>query len=494
MSRKALLPLIVTSVILMVFAGPRAQTTKSRVGKLEFDGGYPSKKTVERMYETMDLQRTVQAYLLTVPLVGFAQWKDQHEDVFGAEDGDVVYYASHQDKLGMLTPDAVAPYVVGFYDLKASGPLIIEYPSGPTVGRVLNVWQRPIGRLGLDAEGGDAGGKYLVMMPGQSIGDVDGCTIIESDSYNIAHGLRILSTDTDEIEAIRESYRAYPYTSRHEPRPTQVITPDGREWSGRQPRGLAYWELVSRMIREEPTHDLDRVILSTLDSVGIEERRPFDPDDQQKVMLEEATVIGEAMAASLSFALRQKDDAAYPGTNWRIPILFGDHREVDPGTVINHRAARFYQANGLSADTTIPTRSQKLVSLSAFRDKGGRWLQGENSYRLRIPPNPPGGSSWAVTIYDAGTRSFVDTEHQIVGVNSRMDLTRNEDGTIFLYFGPKEPNDEAKRKNWIPTLKDRGWFAYILLREPTDAFFDQTWPLPDIRRTDDGDDLYGGGG
>jgi hypothetical protein len=248
------------------------------------------------------------------------------------------------------------------------------------------------------------------------------------------------------------------------------------------------------MLHEEPTHDLDLAILSTLDSVGIRDRGPFEPDERQTALLEEAAVLGDAMARSLSFAMRQNDDAAYGGTRWRVSILFGDHREVVPSAVIDHRAARFHRTHGLNPNTTVPTRSSKLVSLSTFRDKSGRWLQGENSYRLRIPSAPPEGGSWTLTIYDAETRSFIETEQRIVGVDSRMDLASNDDGTIFLYFGPKEPNDEDKKKNWIPTLKDRGWFAYILLRDSTDAFFDESWPLQDMRRTDDGDDLYGGGG
>jgi hypothetical protein len=494
MSRKTLLTLIVASMILLAFAVSQAETIKSRVGKLDFDGGYPSKKTVERLYEATDLQRAVQAYLWAIPVTAFAQWQTQHAEVFGAEDGDVVYYASYRDKLGILAPDPTTPYVVGFYNLRASGPLVIDYPAGPTVGRILNVWQRPIAELGLTGLDRGAGGKYLVMAPGQSAGNTDEYTVVESQTYNIMHGFRVLSTDSDEIDAVRESYQAYPYISRHDPRPTRVITPNGREWSGRPPHGVAYWELVSKMLHEESVHEFDRVIVAMLGPLGIDRRQAFAPDEHQQELLEEAAVIGEATASSLSFALRKNDEGAYLGTQWRIPLLFGDYREVDPATVLDHRAARFHQTNGLSAGMMPTAPGRGHARLSTYRDKGGRWLQGEISYRLRVPADPPVDAFWAVTVYDAETRSFIASEHEIVGLDSRMDLTRNEDGSIFLYFGHKEPAEEDKKKNWIPTLKDKGWFAYILLRDPTEAFFDESWQLPDIRRTDEDDDLFGGGG
>ena len=70
MSRKAVPSLIIASLF---FSVAQAQTSKSRVGKLDFEDEYPSKKTVERLYDAMDFQRAAQAYLWAVPSVGFAR-------------------------------------------------------------------------------------------------------------------------------------------------------------------------------------------------------------------------------------------------------------------------------------------------------------------------------------------------------------------------------------------------------------------------------------
>ena len=84
MKSKSLARLLVVSGLVLISGVAYAQTTKTRIGKLDFDGGYPSRKTVDRLYEEIDFQRAVQAYLWTLPTVGYAQWRHEHEKVFGA--------------------------------------------------------------------------------------------------------------------------------------------------------------------------------------------------------------------------------------------------------------------------------------------------------------------------------------------------------------------------------------------------------------------------
>lgn len=85
-----------------------------------------------------------------------------------------------------------------------------------------------------------------------------------------------------------------------------------------------------------------------------------------------------------------------------------------------------------------------------------------------------------MTLYDTETRQFIDNPHEIAGLDSRMDLITNVDGSVDLYFGPTAP--PGKEKNWIPTMPDRGWFAYFRFYAPTEPYFDRTWSLPDIEK------------
>jgi hypothetical protein len=66
-----------------------------------------------------------------------------------------------------------------------------------------------------------------------------------------------------------------------------------------------------------------------------------------------------------------------------------------------------------------------------------------------------------------------------------MDLLKNDDGTIDIYFGPTAP--EGKDQNWIPTNPDEGWFPYFRLYGPLKPYFDRSWVLPSIDKIKLGD-------
>ena len=62
-----------------------------------------------------------------------------------------------------------------------------------------------------------------------------------------------------------------------------------------------------------------------------------------------------------------------------------------------------------------------------------------------------------------------------------MDLLKNDDGSVDVYFGPKPP--PGKTQNWIPTVPGRAWFCYFRFYSPTKAYFDRSWVLPDIQKS-----------
>ena len=49
-------------------------SVETRIGSLEFDKGFPTDATVEKLYDEMDFQRAVQAYLWGLPMVEMAEW------------------------------------------------------------------------------------------------------------------------------------------------------------------------------------------------------------------------------------------------------------------------------------------------------------------------------------------------------------------------------------------------------------------------------------
>ena len=90
----------------------QGETINTRIGELqfthEFANGYPTKETVEKLYDERDFQRACQAYLWAVTAVSFAQWQRAHAS-FGASNGDIAALLSFEDRLGVLTPNATTP-------------------------------------------------------------------------------------------------------------------------------------------------------------------------------------------------------------------------------------------------------------------------------------------------------------------------------------------------------------------------------------------------
>lgn len=87
---------IVASWALNAYAEvPTNGTIDTPIGKLEITNGYPSDATVTKLYDEMDFQRAVQAYLWALPYIAMGQWQDEQRTKFGADDLQYVdYFAS----------------------------------------------------------------------------------------------------------------------------------------------------------------------------------------------------------------------------------------------------------------------------------------------------------------------------------------------------------------------------------------------------------------
>ena len=123
---------------LILWSPASAQQTPSsveaRIGELEFQQGVPTKPSVKKLYDEMDFQRAVQCYLWAVPMVAFEEFKQAEHQNAGSKSGDIVVYDDYRSKSVILTANATTPYIASFVNLAESGPVVIDYPAGPTAG------------------------------------------------------------------------------------------------------------------------------------------------------------------------------------------------------------------------------------------------------------------------------------------------------------------------------------------------------------------------
>jgi hypothetical protein len=479
MKRLALATLALISSI--VFAQQtdesKPQTIETRIGTLEFThdfaDGYPTAATIDKLYDERDFQRACQAYLWSLPAVAFTAWQRGTNQQLGARNGQVVAILSYEARRGVLTANATTPYYLGFADLSA-GPMVLEMPSRGVQGAINDSWQNAIPDT-------DKPGKYLVLAPGQKApDDLAGYFVRHSPTVNVFLGVRLTDTDPKAAKEALSHLQMYPYAQRDNPPKMEILDAGTKAWSGLPPRGMEYWERLNDVIQSEPIEPRDIFFHAMLRPLGLEKGKPFKPDARQTRILTEAALVGEAMAKANSAERRFAGVKYRTDAHWDFALQLDADDPNAFWNLLDERASWFYEAVGAGAAMAPKRPGPSSAYLSAYKDKTGEWLDGGTSYRLRVPSNAPIKLFWSVTVYDVGTRALILNEQKIADRSSRMNLRKNKDGSVDIYVGPKAP--AGFEKNWIPTVPGKNWFAYFRFYQPTEAYFDRSWPLPDFER------------
>jgi hypothetical protein len=318
--------------------GTKVQTIDTRIGKLELRNGYPSKETVDKLFDEMDFHRATQAFIWALPVVGFHGLHMAHLNTFGAKDGEVVLYQSLKDKAGMLTPNLTTLYIMSFWNL-AKHLLVVEVPAGATAGGLIDIWQRPITDTGQTGPDRGGGGKYLIVPPGSDIQAMSGYIVARSPSNQVWFAARTLDPHPAAAEALAHAHKLCAWTDRDNPPETKFIPVGGKEWSSAHPTNLDYWKYLSEVIQPEPIEARDKVMFGMLVPLGIEKGKPFNPDERQKKILTDAAQVGELMARTNAFAKRFAGATVWPGKRWEYSNMVELGQDENYHTQVDQRGS-----------------------------------------------------------------------------------------------------------------------------------------------------------
>jgi hypothetical protein len=452
----------------------------SPYGMLEIDHSYPTNDTIQKLYEQRIRQRATEVYLWSLPMVQSQIWMERQAATFGTGPTDFVVLTTFNEKGGIITANGTTPYILAFFDLGKTGPLVIEFPSGPYTAGVLDLWERPIPNSELS---GSQKTRAVLIGPREKRRKYEpsGMRVIVSPNHKVFFGVRILKSGQQAVTEFLDQLRVYPHDQS-----TQLGKAiHGRDlpWSATPPTGLDYFRAIHRAIQGEPVFLQDKPYMAFLKTLGIVDGQPFSPDAKFAKLIAEGGNVGELLARTLAME-QPHADPYWPGTRWQRLLQFPLFQMDDSRSFIDERAAWFYEAVTTSPQMMTKTPGVGQVYLSTKRDKDGAILRGGETYRLRVPPNAPADQFWAVTVYAAQTRLFVRTPQQNANLDSRNEqLVKNADGSVEIYFGPdssKVPSDRVG--NWIQTVRGEGWFPYVRLYAPTMAFFDKSWTMGDLER------------
>jgi hypothetical protein len=460
------------------------ETMETPFGTLKFFDGVPDKASTEKIYDNLDFQRAVQAYLLGLPPVN--QLANRRAILrMGPANATVPIWETMVDSRTVeLTANDNTPYTWFWLDL-SKGPLVLAVPP-KVLGLIDDMWYHWTTDLGITGPDKGAGGKYLLLPPGYK-GNVpsEGYHVVRCATFSVWAGWRSFLVNGDPkpgVDLVKKFTKIYPLGQSLAASRLTFVNMSGKPFNMVAPADYSFWEMLNQVVQEEPTDSVDATTLGFWASVGIVKGKPFAPDARMKKILTEAAALGDATGRALAYRSREKSAYFFDNRQWKRAFIGGYKFEWQPGVPNLDAAAMFFFA----ATGVTPAMDTQIVGEGSTYpwtavDANNNPFDGGKNYKLHLPPNIPVKTFWSVIVYDTQTRSMLQTDQQHPSVSSQeKDLQVNADGSVDVWFGPKAP--AGKESNWVQTIPGKAWFMILRLYGPLEPWFAKTWRPDDIEQ------------
>ncbi len=240
-------------------------TVETRLGTLKFFDGFPDDATVEKLYDNLDFQRAVQAYLLGLaPVNQLANRKGIAE--LGPINSTVPIFEDRMDSKSLfLTPNNNTPYTWFWLDLR-DGPLVLEVPP-KVLGLIDDMWYNFVTDVGLVGPDKGKGGKYLILPPGYKGKVPSGYFVVRPATFSVWVPWRSFLVDGDPkpgVDLVEKHTKIYRLKDAANPPPLKFVHVSGKAFSTLAPADYPFWEYLNQVVQEEPTDSVDPVTLGSV--------------------------------------------------------------------------------------------------------------------------------------------------------------------------------------------------------------------------------------
>ncbi len=489
---------------LMFFAGPaRAQVTqevldsistpnevKTSIGTLKFLDGAPYPETAEKVYDYLDTMRGVDVFLKGMPGASLQALIKGGHSLGAVECHQVLIFDKLMDSKSLfLTGNTSTMYVVPALDLKRDGATVFEAPPR-MLGAFNDAWFRYVEDIGPAGPDKGKGGKYLVLPPDYEGEVPTGYFVVRPRTYDVWAFMRAsIAKGLEAAEKnVKDNLRIYPLSKKGDPPKMEYFSGSGKSFNTIHANDYTFYEHLNEIVQKEPLDMLDPETRGLLASIGMEKGKPFKPDQRMKKILTDAVAIANATARSIVWYPRtdgtMKGIRIYPDTDsaWIMGFLGKNvFFNGEDGKTMNSdaRVMFHYPYTAVTPAMALTRAGAGSDYAIAYVDSKKQPFDGSNTYRLRIPPNPPVKDFWALTMYDNQTRSQLQTSQRFPTVGSQTKgIKQNSDGSYDIYFAPKPP--KGYENNWLETVPGKGWFVALRMYGPLQAWIDKTWRPSEI--------------
>lgn len=452
------------------------------------NGNWLPQAEAEALRDELYYQQAVQAYIAMLPALNVIGMRDGSEATFGAGYNVLPIWKERMDSRAWVpTPNADVIYSMSYLDLKETGPLVVAAPPN-VIGMFTDFFQNTITDVGAIGPDRARGGLYLLLPPDYAGKVPQGYFAFTSPTYNVFLFFRtVMKQGTDGPDpapavALAEQTRIYPlWTMEKDVKPMAFPDGSGKRIDMMYPVDAAYWTKLKEFVDYEPVEAIDPIVRGTLAQIGILKGQPFAPTDKQKELLQKAVEtapkmllasrqLGRPDRRNLYYTDRQFENVWAGATSEWLQDDYLDFIQRGTYFQVAYSSAPAMVMRTINAGSKYPV---------ALRDAKGDFLDGTNTYRLRLPPNPPAALFWAVTAYNITDGTMPETPQLLPSINAFNDVAKNADGSIDLWFGPAKPADAAA-SNFIQTVPGRNFLAALRLYGTGVEFYDQTWKPDDL--------------